>query len=270
MNRGMILKAVREIWLTTLLFGLALLIVEAVLAYALPTFLDEFATQFLQLQFFQTILRALLGTDVGNVIGPETFQSIAWVHPAVLTIVWAHGVIGCTRVPAGEIDRGTIDVLFGLPVSRWGLYLGETSVWLGSGVLVIAMGIAGNRIGGALVCAEGPDLARLLVVAANLYCLFLAVGGVAWLVSAVSDHRGRAIATVFGIVLASFLLSFLAQFWEPAQSVSFLSVLDYYHPIFILQGTSWGLGDMVVLVVFASVLWFVGGLLFARRDICTV
>ncbi len=270
MNRGMINKAVREIWLTTLLFGLALLIVEAVLAYALPTFLEEFATQFLQLQFFQTILRALLGTDVGNVIGPETFQSIAWVHPAVLTIVWAHGVIGCTRVPAGEIDRGTIDVLFGLPVSRWGLYLGETSVWLGSGVLVIAMGIAGNRIGGALVSAEGPDLARLLVVAANLYCLFVAVGGVACLVSAASDHRGRAIATVFGIVLASFLLSFLAQFWEPAQSVSFLSVLNYYQPIFILQGTASGLGDMVVLVVFGSVLWFVGGLLFARRDICTV
>ena len=65
-------------------------------------------------------------------------------------------------------------------------------------------------------------------------------------------------------------LNFLAQFWEPAQSASFLSVLNYYTPLLILRDSGWPVGDMAVLVGCAVVFWVAGGIVFARRDICTV
>ncbi|MHC4447144.1 MAG: ABC transporter permease subunit [Planctomycetota bacterium] len=271
MNGGLIDKAVREMWRLTLLLGAAILAVEVLLAAVLPGFQEELSESLLQLQFFQTIFRALLGTDFGGQFGPQVFQSIAWVHPVILALTWTHAAIYCTRIPAGEVDRGTVDVLFGLPVSRWGLYVAETVVWLASGACVIILAWVGNLIGNAtLEPAMRPSPMRLLPIIANLYCLYIAVGGVAWLVSASSDRRGRAIGIVFAIVLASFLLNFLAQFWEPAQYISFLGVLDYYQPVFILQGTTSAIGDMVVLLIFGAAMWLTGGFIFARRNICTV
>ncbi len=115
MNRGLLIKSLREVWIATVLFAFALMVLEAIFAYVLPTFADQFSTVLLQLEFVQRMVQALLGTDIGDQISPAVFSSIAWAHPVVLTIVWAHAIIFCTRVPAGEIDRGTIDLLFGLP-----------------------------------------------------------------------------------------------------------------------------------------------------------
>ncbi len=42
-------------------------------------------------------------------------------------------------------------------------------------------------------------------------------------------------AIVFRLVLATFLLNFVAQFWERSRSFACLSVMDYYQPAQILE-----------------------------------
>jgi ABC-2 type transport system permease protein len=198
-------------------------------------------------------------------------SSIAWVHPVILAILWSHEITLCTRMPAGEVDRGTIDVLLGLPVSRWGVYLSESLVWIVAGLVVIGLGLLGSTFGYLTALSEArPPAGQTVVVVANLYCLYLAVGGLAFLISSLSDRRGRAVAAAFTVVVASFLLSFLAQYWEPAKSLSFLSMLHYYKPLLILREAAWPVTDMVTLAGCAAVLWLAGGVQFARRDICTV
>jgi ABC-2 type transport system permease protein len=115
-----------------------------------------------------------------------------------------------------------------------------------------------------------PPLSRAMLVEVNLYCVYMAVGGIAFLVSALSDRRGRAMAVVFGIVLASFLLNFLAQFWMPARQVSFLGVMQYYQPAQILQNGTLSLRDIAVLLSVGASTWLVGGEVLCRRSICTV
>jgi hypothetical protein len=102
-------------------------------------------------------------------------------------------------------------------------------------------------------------------VLVNLLCLYAAVGAAGWFCSALSERRGRAIGVVFVFVLASFLLNFLAQFWEPAKRVEFLGILRYYRPLFILRDGSWPVRDLVVLLSVAIVLWVSAGLILARR-----
>ena len=204
-------------------------------------------------------------------LGPELFESIGWVHPVVLAITWAHAIICCTRVPAGEVDRGTIDVLLGLPVSRWNLFISETIAWLISGMILLLFGAAGNAIGHGLLPDEyfHPDLSRILIVLVNLFSLYAAVGAIAWLLSALSDRRGKAMGVVFAIVLGSFLLNYLAQFWEPAERLSFLGLLQYYKPLFILRDGTWPTHDLAVLIGLTVVLWTIAGIAFARRDLST-
>jgi ABC-2 type transport system permease protein len=260
---------VREVWSATLLFALGIMGIETALAYVIPTFFEEiFTGEWLQLRFAQSIFKGLLGTEISSAIGPGAIGAIAWVHPIVLALIWAQEITFCTRMPAGEVDRGTVDVLLGLPVSRLRVYLCESAVWLASGLAVIAMGLVGNLLGGWLAASEiRPTPRQLIIVILNLYCLYLAVGGVTWLVSSLSSHRAPAIGIVFGIVLASFLLSFLAQFSDFAEAISFLSMLDYYRPLLILRDASWPVTDMLVLTAVGAVTWVLGATVFARRDI---
>ncbi len=274
MIRGLLLKSLRQTWVATCLFAAALGVVEAVLAFALPTVFEQLGGEITQMPLVRSILGALLGTDVGMMLSPEAVHAISWVHPVVLVILWGHAVVLCTRVPAGEIDRGTIDLLLSLPVSRFEVYAAEVAVILASGAVVTGAGVLGNglgRLGTELQYRQDP--ARLLPVVVNLFALYMAVAGLAWLVSSFSERRGRAVAVVVAVLVASFLLNFLGQFWPPAQAVAFLSLLDHYKPLAVMHSAavgSWPLADIAILCATALGLGTAAGLWYTRRDICTV
>jgi putative exporter of polyketide antibiotics len=99
--------------------------------------------------------------------------------------------------------------------------------------------------------------------------MYLTVGSGASLLSALSSRRGKAMTASFVIVVGSFLVNYLAQLWEPAKRLAFLSVLEYYRPVNGLRDGVWPLRDMAVLGSVAVVLWIAGGLVFARRDLTT-
>lgn len=271
MNRGLLQKAALEIWPATLMCGVLLFAVEAILAYVMPIFRAQISEAMMQIQFVRTFVGAMLGIDTSDQLGPAAFLAFPWVHPVVLALVWTHALVCCTRVPAGEIDRGTADVTLTLPVTRWGVLRAETLVWLLAGVTILALALAGSQLVGHYVDPEGrPEIPRLLVVLANLFCMYLAVGGLAWLVSAASDRRGPAMILVFVILLASFLLNFLAQFWTVAQRIAFLGILDYYRPLYIVRDGAVPWRDMGVLAGVGVGLWIAAGIVFSRRDVCTI
>ncbi len=271
MNRGLIIRALRELWPTTLVLGLVLIGVEAMLGFVLPKFGSQIAQEWLQMEFARGIMQAMLGTEIVERIGPQMFQAMAWVHPVPLALTWAHALLCCTRVPAGEVDRGTADVLLGLPVSRWEVFISETMVWLVCGAGILAAALAGNLLGGlGLPAEQRPPLARVLIVLVNLYCLYASVGGLACLVSSFSNRRGRAITIVFLVLLALFLLNYLAQFWQPLEKIVFLSPLHYHRPVNVLGSGTWPWSDMGILLGVGGAMWFAGGIVFARRDLCTV
>ena len=73
----------------------------------------------------------------------------------------------------------------------------------------------------------------------------------------------------FAVVLASFLLNFLAQFGGFARQIGFLSVMHYYRPLTVLREPSWPIAHMLILVTVGIIFWGSGALVFMRRDIRT-
>lgn len=269
-NRGLMLKAAIEMWPATLMCGLLLFVVEGVVAYVIPTFEGQLSESLMQIKFLQNFLGAMLGVKLTDQIGPAAFMAFPWVHPVVLALVWAHALFCCTHTPSGEIDRGTADVTMTLPVTRFGILISETVVWFAAGVVVLLLMLAGNEVGTRYAApADRATMQSMLIALVNLACLYLAVGGLAWLVSASSNRRGVAMTIVFVLLLASYLLNFLAQFWEPAQNVSFLGVLDYYRPLFVLRDGTVPWSDIGILLGVAAVMWVAAGIVFTRRDVCT-
>ncbi len=174
-------------------------------------------------------------------------------------------------MPVGEIDRGTVDLTLTLPVTRWGILRARRPCGSWPESSCSPPDLPGNEWGGSFVDrAMRPETSRLLIVVANLFCLYLAVGGLSWLVSAMSNRRGPALIVVFVLLLASFLLNFLSQFWSVAERISFLGLLDYYRPIYVLRDGTVPWSDMGVLLGAGAVLWIAAGVVFSRRDVCTV
>jgi len=265
-----VLKALRESWPSTAIFGVGLALVSGIIAYVLPSFAEEQTSVWLQVPLARNVLSALLGMPVDDTLTGAMLRSIVWTHPVVLAMIWAHEIILCSRTPAAEIDRGTIDVLLGLPLRRRTILLAESAVWLATGVVLIGAIIVGTHVGSSIAGVTPPTPVRLALVIANLLALYAAVGAFAFLVSSVSSRRGRAIGVVLGVLLASFLLNFLVPFWKPAERVAFLGVLDHYRPARILTGRGNGVAGTLTLLSIGLVCWGGALIAFARRSITTL
>jgi len=268
---GLLRKIYWEVRWPVLYFSLGLAAIMWLLTALLPKVLGDVHRVFAKIPFVKPLITALLGMDPGDEFTAGMMQAFLWVHPTVLSLVWAHELMYCTRMPAAEIDRGSVDFLLGLPVSRWKLYLSEAIGWVVSGTGILLVGFSGHLLASSSLQPQmRPSAFAVFGILCNLMAVYLAVGGLAFLVSSNSDRRGRAIGIMFAILLASFLLNFLAQFWDPAKNVSFLSIMEYYRPALIIKSGAFPWGDVLTLVAIALTTWTTGGLIFKSRSICTV
>ena len=267
---GILAKSLRECWVGALLIGLGFGGVAIVFNLIIPDLQGQLVEMWAGVPFIKMMISALMGVQIDEGTTGRVFLTIIWTHPIVLALIWTHEITFCTRFPAGETDRGTIDVLLSLPVSRGRIYLAETFGWAITGLGVLAIGLAGYWIGARFVEPAsrlgGRELGLILV---NLAGLYVAVGGGAMMVSAMSARRGRAIGVVFGVLLASFLWTFLGPFWAPARTTAFLSVLEYYRPAEIVMRGTIAWRDPLVLLIVGLVGWAIGLVMVRRRDIAT-
>lgn len=270
MNQGLMRKSAREVWLGTLLFAVALGVTEALLSFVIPTLLSTYGEQILQMEFVQRIIAALLGLPPTTTVSAVMAVAFPWVHPVVLAILWITAIWLGTRIPVGEIDRGTVDILLSLPISRAAVLVNDAVVSLVAGVLVVACAAIGHVAGNRLAASDTTiSLFVTMGIAVNLLAMYVAVLGLTYLTSACSERRGRAVGLTLALVLASFFLSFLAQFWSPAKQVEALGIMNYFRPMHAVQKGGWAILDIIILVGFGMVSWTVALGVFVRRDIRT-
>ena len=176
-NLGLVQRALREILGITIVFAGVLATISGLLAYALP----RIQARFMQRQFIPPGVKqfrdAILGLDSTGAGVSEVAFAIAWSHPIVLALLSAHAIMVCTRVLAGEVERGTVDVLLALPVSRLRLLASETLAWLITAGVVLAAVYAGSYVGAQFIKPEfRPDWAKLFMVLCNLSLVYAVIG----------------------------------------------------------------------------------------------
>ncbi len=264
-DSGLFYKSYRETRLMCLLFCAGLLCLEFLLAAVLPMF-GEQAANMMQMPFVRSIFSAMLGMDIGDSVVAEAMAAFAWVHPAILIVIWSQVTVFCARLPAGEIGSGTFDMILAMPISRWRIFTTQTVLGLLWGLLLMVSGLLGCKLGMVVFNETGLSNNTLIAVVCNLFCLYLAVGGLAMLASCFFNRRGSALGLVFGVLVLMMVLNFLVQLWGPAKNLDFLSLLNYYQPMTII-GATWPLSNMLVLLGTGLICWLIGGAVFHNKDI---
>lgn len=225
------------------------------------------------------IIQSLLGGEMLRLDHAMDVLSMAYVHPLtqVILCVWAIG--RASGAIAGEIDRGTMELLLAQPIRRSQLVLAHLTVdFLTIPVICLSMW-AGTGIGAYLVgftSASDPrlqvDLARFGPALVNVGLLVFAASGITMAVSAAGRFRGKVMGTAVVLALVQFLVNVIGQLWGPLEPLRPFTVFYYYQPQPIILQADWA--EQAVVWQRFAVLAGVGALgyltalwTFCRRDL---
>jgi len=197
-------------------------------------------------------------------------QGLTMLYPMfIVMLATVYAVVTANKLIAAQVDRGSMGYIMVNPIKRNQFSVTQGIFMAGSVAGMFAVVTAVGSVGLALT----GDAATIgFFVLLNLGCMLLlfACSGVAFLASCIFNRSGPSLAMGGGIVIASFLLSFLSQLEE---YVSFFAVFRYttLHALFNTThiaepGVSMIL-DFSILLLVAVICYIAGAVFFKKKDL---
>jgi ABC-2 type transport system permease protein len=211
-------------------------------------------------------LLALFGDDMLNMVSVRGIIGIGYTHPFALIMmaVWA------VRVPsaalAGEIGRGTMDIVAARPVARSAQITAAAVALLGGLAVLAGAAWVTTAVGLAVRPLEGVRPLDYLPVAAALWLTFASFGMVGIFVSALNREAGAAIGWLSGLMAGSYVLDYAARVWPRIASLRPLSLFRYYEPQQVVR-SGLAVRDAEVFAAVAVVALLAALVVFSRRDL---
>jgi ABC-2 type transport system permease protein len=247
------------------------------------------------------VSQAVLGGADIRFERPTDFLVVEMLHPVVIILItlWAVGRTG--GAVAGEIDRGTMELLLSQPVPRDRLIVAHLIVDLIVIPVIVASILLGTQLGlwftgpfienhdvfndlppaaQLIAKANGPkelpvDTSGQWKAALNLCGLAFAISGVTLAVSSLGRSRWRALGWATLIVVVMFLVNVVGQLWEPVGRLRPFTLFFYYQPQTVWLKGTWmadvgevfGLTKKLFLIPMVPMLFAIGtaGYYFALR-----
>ncbi len=241
--------------------------------------------QFIFADGFGSVLRTIIGGERVVLDRAMDLLSIGYVHPVMQFVfcIWAVG--RASGAIAGEIDRGTMELLLAQPIARSRLILAHFLVdCVAIPCLCLAL-FAGNLLGAwsidpitvppppkhikvpfKLPGNDDPELRKQLEINATRFVralpvvggLIFGLTGLTMWMSAMGRYRWRVMGAAVTVVLLMFLVNVLGQMWGPAGWLRPATIFYYYQPQQVVaEGGTWTVPvwgvEMPMLVVLYGV-----------------
>jgi ABC-2 type transport system permease protein len=282
-----LLRDVRTAWVLVVLLLFGFQVLWARVAHRITAeLLADFArigvsVDAIRLLFFRgsgQVIQAIMGGGDVHIERASDLLSISYVHPLMLTAlcVWAIG--RAAGAIAGEIDRGTMELLLAQPIRRTQVIAAHlvvdavtiptlaVGIWLGTWT---GAGLAGFLSAeGALHVEPRAFLPALLSVALLLF----AVSGLTMALSAAGRSRNRVLGIAVLVALVQFLVNLIGQLWPPMEPLRPLTLFYYYQPQPMILMADWYADGAVWLRLGVLAAAGIAGYLlalwtFCRRDL---
>ncbi len=194
-------------------------------------------------------IQAIMGGDAIQLDKAMHMMSIAYVHPLTITVlcVWAIG--RTANAIAGELEKGTMELLLAQPIRRSHVILAHwcvdaavipaicLSIWAGTFFGAWLMGL-GAETRPSLHVDAWRFLPALLPVAGLLF----AISGVTIFLSSMGRSRARVWGLAIFVTLTAFLCNLLGQLWEPMAEVRPYTLFYHFQPQpMVLDDNAWSL-----------------------------
>ncbi|MDO8212556.1 ABC transporter permease [Conexibacter sp. CPCC 206217] len=171
-----------------------------------------------------------------------------------------------SRAVAAEEERGTIDLLMSMPLTRRRMLLEKVA---GGVAVLFALGLvlfASLALGSLLSTLDVP-LGRLAQISLATVLVALPFGALALAIGCATGARGLALGLTSAAAVAAYMLNALAPLVDSLSSLRDLSPFAWYASDSVLVGAGLQLWRAALLVGVALLLAGVAALALERRDL---
>ncbi|WP_409343607.1 ABC transporter permease subunit [Paenibacillus sp. MBLB4367] len=174
-----------------------------------------------------------------------------------------------TQLMAKLVDQGSMAYLLSTPTTRGKVAFTQAAVLASGLFLILAVTTAAGFAGSAWFLGDDYafDPSAFLQMNAAAFLLFFAVGGIAFLVSALSNDEKKAIGISGLITFAFFSLDLIGKFSEKIEWVRNLTIFSLYKPGDIVNGSADLAAPFIILTAIGFVSFGLAIVLFRRRDL---
>ena len=215
------------------------------------------------------MLRAMGGSAMD--FSSAAIEVTYWTFPVISPLFAAWAIARGSAAVAGEIEKGTMDLVMSRPVGRSTFLMAQVASATFGLLLMAAMMVAGNLVAARYYPVETPPSAWLLgKPALNLFALGWAVYGYSLLLSTYDHVRWRpnliaAVATLAGFIAP--IIAGLPTFEDYKKYLEAVSVFKAYNPVEAVTKGETLAFNAGILGVVGAVGIALGFLIFARRDL---
>lgn len=270
MNGPIWRKAISEMWVITLCASIVLFAFGWLFVW-LSSLIELGALGDL-LAALPVTLEKVSGLPFSDITTPSGLISVLYVDPVVLIACAIWAVARGSDAVAGEIDRGTMEVLLAQPVRRSNIVLSHAIVTTAGAAILAASLLLGNWIGIALVTFEQPISIRVFVPAAiNLFAFTLSLAGVGALVSALDRYRWRVAGITGGFFIIQLIIKVIARMWPDGEWLTYFTIFGAFEPQKMIQYPEQALEMSLkynsALLGLAFLSYVATAVIFCRRDV---
>jgi ABC-2 type transport system permease protein len=229
---------------------------------------NESVKTFVQfLDMLPSFIKTALGGEalkVGNVSG---LISIGYNHPLVLTLYMLFAVGVPTGLLAGEVQKGTMELILSRQVTKTQVYICSGLITI-TGMFALVIVMFGGTVFAINVYefSQEVPLYSFFKAAINGGILASAVGGIA-LLAAACFQRNTAVWLTVAYLVANYFVSIIAEWWPRMKWLKPTTIFYYVDGEKIFTEAGWPLGDMGVLVLILVISTLLGGFIWSRRDL---
>jgi ABC-2 type transport system permease protein len=203
-----------------------------------------------------------------DVVAVDTIGGYAtWKIGIFIFLIAIWPLLTGSRMLRGEEERGSLDVLLSAPRPRMRVALEKlAAMWtalLAMGLLIGLLAFGGGQKFGA-----DFTIGDALVYGLNVALICAVIGGIALLISQLTQEQGPAAGWTAGLLLVFIVMDMVHRVIANTEWISRLSPIYYYNlskPLVPSYGVN--VGAMLLLLALTLVISGAAAWLFARRDI---
>lgn len=198
--------------------------------------------------------------------------ALLFVDPVVFFTCLSWAVTRGSDAVAGELGRGTMEILLAQPVKRVSVYAVQGAVTALGSLILCGMMFAGCAMGLATVTLKVSIPATDFVLPSlNVAALTLALAGLATLCSSWDGIRSRAVGVAGGFVVIQMIVKVVARLWPAGAWLKYFTMFTAYEPQVCVGWSAEAIQRSLeyggALVSIALIGYIVGGWIFCQRDL---
>jgi ABC-2 type transport system permease protein len=270
MNRALWIKAISDAWRQLVVSMVLLSLFSWLFVWLMSRFpVGGFG---IILKILPGFVQTMVGVPLDMMATPVGQLSILYVHVVTLLVCvgWALGR-GSDSI-AGEISRGTMDLILTLPIWRVSVVVIPAIVTAAGSAMLSASIVLGTWLGLSCVHFDSPvALAAFLPGAVNLACMTFCFTGVTTMISAGIRDRWMAFAFAGGFYVAELVIVLISRMWTEGKWLVYLTFLSAFEPQMLILGVEKSrhaaLRFDLTLIGLGLACYIVAVVIFNRRDI---